>query len=109
MRVLLGRTPTCLVVEHEEDVALLSVIEVMEILVQVIECQETVGNKIVFYAFVLEVPVNRLNVLQVLEREWDQLVWLLVLIVRDHQRSVEPVVTEEFEFLSIVVSSQSLF
>ena len=55
--VFLSRAPTCLVIEHKENVALLLVICVIEVFVQVIKCQETVGNKIVFYAFVLEVPV----------------------------------------------------
>ena len=61
MGILLGRTPACLVVEHEEDVAFLLIIDVMEVFIQIIKCQETVRNKVVFDAFVLEVPINRLN------------------------------------------------
>jgi len=57
----------------------------------------------------LEVPVDRLNVLQVLEGERCQLVWLLVLVVGDHEWSVESVVAEKFEFLSIVVPGQCFF
>ena len=37
MRVFLGWTPACLVIEHEEDVALLIVEVVVEVLVQVAE------------------------------------------------------------------------
>ena len=61
MRVFFGWAPTCLVVEHEEDVAFLLIIDVMEVFIQIIKCQETVRNKVVFDAFVLEVPINRLN------------------------------------------------
>ena len=39
MGVFLGRTPACLVEEHEEDVALLFVVQVSEVLVQRIEFQ----------------------------------------------------------------------
>ena len=80
MGVFLGRAPTCLVVEHEEDVALLFVVQVSEVLVQRIEFQKTRRHEVIFDAFVLEVAVDGLDILQIFQRKWRQLVRLLVLV-----------------------------
>ena len=84
MRVFLGRTPACLVVEHEEDVSLLFVVQVSEVLVQRIEFQETRWHKVILDAFVLEVAVDRLDIFQILQRKWRQLIGLLVLVESHH-------------------------
>ena len=67
VRVLLGRTPACLVVEHEEDVAFLLLIQVNQVLVQGIKVQQAFRHEVIFDAFVLEITVDGLDVLQVLE------------------------------------------
>lgn len=105
MWILLGRTPTCLVVEHEEDVALFFIVQIIQVLIQVVKCQETGRNKIVFDAFVLEVPINSLYVFEVLQCKRNKLVRLFVLIVCDYKWSIEPVVTEELEFLRVIIPS----
>ena len=109
MGILLGRTPACLVVEHEEDVAFFFVVEIIEVLVQVVKCQEAIRNEIIFDAFVLKVSIYRLNVFEVLKSKWNKLIRLFVLVVCDHEWSIEPVMTEEFEFLRVIVPSQCLF
>jgi len=65
--VLLGRAPARLVVEHEEDVALLFLVQVSQVLVQRIEVQQAFRHEIVLDAFVLEIAIDGLDVSKVLQ------------------------------------------
>ena len=109
MAVLLCWAPTRLVKEHEKDVPLFFRVNVVQPSIQIVELQQALWHEVVFDALVLEVLVHCLDQLQVGHREADQLIWRFVLVQGYHKRSVESIVTEKLQFLSIVVPSQCLF
>ena len=59
--VLLIWTPTRLVEEHVKDVALLTLINFIQLLVEVVEFEKTWGYEVVLDALVLKVAVHSLN------------------------------------------------
>ena len=59
--VLLIWTPTCLVEEHVKHVALLTQINFVQLLVQVVEFEQAWGHEIVLDALVLKVAIHGLN------------------------------------------------
>ena len=61
MAVLLRLAPTRLIVKHVEDVALLSLINLIQSLVQVAEFEQTWWYKVIFDALVLKVTIHRLD------------------------------------------------
>ena len=56
--------------EHEKNIPLFFIVKLSKILFEVTKVQQAGWNKVVFYAFVLEIPVYGLYVFQVLKREW---------------------------------------
>ena len=105
MAILFGGAPTCLVEEHVEDVALLSLIDVIEVLVQIVELEEAIWDKVVFDTLVLKITIHYFDELQVRQCEADQLIGGLILVEGDHQWPVKPIVAEQLKLLRIVISS----
>ena len=70
MRVFFSWAPTRFVVEHEKHIPLFFVVKLSKIFFEVTKAQQAGWNKVVFYAFVLEIPVYGLYVFQILESEW---------------------------------------
>ena len=56
--------------KHEKNIPLFFIVKLSKILFEVTKVQQAVRNKVIFYAFVLEIPVYGLYVFQVLKREW---------------------------------------
>lgn len=108
MTVFLCWTPTRFVEEHEEDVAFLPCVNVHEWLVEVAELKEALRHEVVFDTLVLKVSVHGLDELEIGKCEANQLVRCLVLVEGHDKGPVEPIVTEELQFLSVVVSSECL-
>ena len=69
VRVFFCWTPTCFVVEHEENIPLFFVIKINKVFFKETKCQQTIWNKIIFDTFILEVFVDSLYVCQVFDRE----------------------------------------
>ena len=80
MAVFLGGAPARFVEEHEENVAFLFCVDVVELFVEVIELEQAFGNKVVFDALVLKVSVHGFNECKIVESETHELVRSLVLI-----------------------------
>jgi len=91
----------------EKKTVVLHVVRV-QVHVQVLAVHQTPWHEVVLYTFVLETAVYRFDVLEVLEREADQLVRLFALIVRDDQRAVKSIVAKQFKLLRVVVPCQCL-
>ena len=108
MAVLFCLAPTRLVIEHIEDVALFSLVDLIEALVQVAEFQQTRRHEVILDALVLKIAIHGLYELQVLQSETDQLVGCLVLIESHYEWAVKAIVTEKLQFLCVVVSCQCL-
>ena len=54
-------TPTGLVEEHEKDVSFFLLINFIQLLVESIECKQTVGHEVILDALVLKVAVHSLD------------------------------------------------
>ena len=54
-------TPTGLVEEHEKDVSFFLLINLIQLLVESIECKQTVGHEVILDALVLKVAVHGLD------------------------------------------------
>ena len=106
--VLFSLAPTRLVKEHIEDVALFSLVDLIQALVQVAEFKQARRHEIILDALVLKVAIHGLYELQVLQSETDQLVGCLVLIEGHYEGTVKAIVTEKLQFLRVVVPRQCL-
>ena len=95
--------------EHEKYVPLFLVVQLIKILFEKVEIQQTVWDKIILNAFILKVSVDSLYVFQVFECELQQLVWRFVLVVCNDEWSIESVVTKQFQLLCVVIPCQCLF
>ena len=71
--------------------------------------KQTVRDKVVLNAFILEVKIDVGNCLKVFQTEVRQFIGLFAAVESDNQRSVESVVTEELKLFSVVIPSQRLF
>ena len=80
--------------EHEKYVPLFLVVQLIKILFEKVEIQQTVWDKIILDAFILKVSVDSFYILQVFECELQQLVWRFVLVVCNDKRSIKSVVTK---------------
>ncbi len=109
MAVFLCWTPTRFVVKHEEYVALFLCVDIVQLLVQIAELQETRGHEVIFDALILEVSVHSLDEFEITEIETNQLVRGLILVKRHHKRPIKSIVAKKLQFLSVVVSSEGLF
>ena len=94
MAVFLGWTPGALVHEHVKDESVLVQVQILQVVVQEGAVEQHVRHEVVLYAFVLKVAVDLLYVLQVLQTETCQLVWLLAHVEHHHEGSIESVVAE---------------
>jgi hypothetical protein len=70
---------------------------------------QTLGHEVILDALVLDVAVDRFNILKVLLVERYQREWRLIYIVSHDERPVKSVVTKELKLLGIVVSIEFLF
>ena len=95
VRVFFCWTPTCFVVEHEENIPLFFVIKINQVFFEETKCQQTIWNKIIFDTFILEVFVDSLYVCKVFDRERQQLVRGFVLIESYNERSIKSVMTKQ--------------
>ena len=94
MAVFFCWTPTRFVEEHEEDVALLASVDLIQFLVETGELKQTLGHKVILDALVLKIAVHRLDKLQVGQRETDQFIRGFILIQGDHEWPIESIMTE---------------
>ena len=106
--VLFIWAPASLVEEHEEDVALLLGLDIVQPPIQIAELQQALWHKVILDALVLEVSVHCFYQLEVGKCEADELIRRLVLIQCNHKWTVEPVVAEKLELLCVVIPCQCL-
>ena len=100
--------PASLVEEHEEDVALLLGLDIVQPPIQIAELQQALWHKVILDALVLEVSVHCFYQLEVGKCEADELIWRLVLIQCNHKWTVKPVVAKKLELLCVVIPCQCL-
>jgi hypothetical protein len=105
MAVFLGGAPGTLVHKHVEHEPILFQIQILQIGVQIPTLQQTLRHKVIFYAFVLKVLVDVLNVIEIFEFEGNEVVWLPCLVVSYDKGSIKSVVAKQFEFICIVIPS----
>lgn len=107
--VFFSGAPGGFIHKHVKDEAVFVQIEILEVVVQEWAMEKHVGDKVVFYAFVLKVAIDLRDLLQVLETEASQFVWLSAHVERNDKGSVKSIVAEKLQFLCVVVSGQRLF
>ena len=61
MAILFCWTPTCFIEKHEEDVALLTSVDLIQFLIEIAELEQTFGHVVILDALVLKIAVHRLD------------------------------------------------
>jgi len=109
VRVFFIWTPGSLVHKHVKNEAVLLQVQNLKVVVQIKAFEKAVGHEVVFYTFVLEVPVDLLNGFQIFQFEAQEIEWRFCYIVGNHEGSVEAIVTEQFELLGVVITCEGFF
>jgi hypothetical protein len=94
--VFLVRAPTRLVLKHVKCKWLHCLVYFIQISQERAKVEQAVWHMIILNAFVLEVAVDLFNIGEISEAEVVEVVWVLVVVVGNHQGPIEPVVAKEF-------------
>jgi len=108
VRIFFIRTPCRFIFEHVERVLLHLSKHSPKVYLQKGKITQAVWHIVIFDTFILEVQVDLFYVFQITESEIHQIIGSLVSIVCDNQGPIESVVTEQFQFLCIIITRECL-